>query len=172
MKNMLRILECLMLLKDGQVVLSDEAIDHDHGGMDTVDAGMDHDEGGMDTVDAGMDHDHGGMDTVDAGMDHDHGGMEPERRRAAGKWLTERGPSDPRPYDDTLLGDGVLGRKYFDTKNRLWHSLQKVRENMALKQEINAKLRGLPDPATGEEAITELVADAKLDVAVFAVAEG
>ena len=45
---------------------------------------------------------------------------ETERRRAAGKWLTERGPSDPRPYDDTLLGDGVLGRKYFDTKNRLW----------------------------------------------------
>jgi len=36
------------------------------------------------------------------------------------KWLSERGPLDPRPYDQTLLGSGLLNRGYFDWKNRLW----------------------------------------------------
>ena len=37
-----------------------------------------------------------------------------------GKWLGDRGPSDPRPYDDVLLGDGFLDRDFFDWKNGLW----------------------------------------------------
>ncbi len=37
-----------------------------------------------------------------------------------GKWLEDRGPSDPRPHDDVLIGNGLLGSDYFDFKNRLW----------------------------------------------------
>jgi len=37
-----------------------------------------------------------------------------------GKWLDERGPFDPRPYNDTVFGDGLLNRRYFERKNRLW----------------------------------------------------
>jgi hypothetical protein len=37
-----------------------------------------------------------------------------------GRWLSDRGPSDPRPYDDVLIADGLLSRDYFDWKNRLW----------------------------------------------------
>ncbi|MBW2510024.1 MAG: carbohydrate porin [Deltaproteobacteria bacterium] len=36
------------------------------------------------------------------------------------KWLGERGPSDPRPYEHVLLGTGLLNREYFDWKNQLW----------------------------------------------------
>ena len=36
------------------------------------------------------------------------------------KWLYGRGPLDPRPYENTLLGDGLLTQRYFDFKNRLW----------------------------------------------------
>jgi hypothetical protein len=36
------------------------------------------------------------------------------------KWLGDRGPSDPRPYDGTALGVGLIGERYFDWKNRLW----------------------------------------------------
>jgi hypothetical protein len=39
---------------------------------------------------------------------------------SVGKWLDERGPSDPRPYDDALVGHGLLGPEYFSFKNRLW----------------------------------------------------
>jgi hypothetical protein len=36
-----------------------------------------------------------------------------------GKWLDERGPFDPRPYNDTVFGDGLLNRRYFERKNHL-----------------------------------------------------
>ena len=37
------------------------------------------------------------------------------------KWIRDRGPFDPRPYDNTLLGDGlVFNKNYFEFKNRLW----------------------------------------------------
>jgi len=37
-----------------------------------------------------------------------------------GKWLADRGPADPRPFDNNLLGNGLLNAGYFDWKNRLW----------------------------------------------------
>ena len=37
-----------------------------------------------------------------------------------GKWLQGRGPFDPRPYERTLLGSGLLNEKYFNMKNNLW----------------------------------------------------
>ncbi len=36
------------------------------------------------------------------------------------KWLGDRGPSDPRPYEGAALGNGALDQGYFDWKNRLW----------------------------------------------------
>jgi hypothetical protein len=36
------------------------------------------------------------------------------------KWLYKRGPFDPRPYESTLLGNGLIKENYFDFKNRLW----------------------------------------------------
>jgi len=46
--------------------------------------------------------------------------LEPVVMRSAGRWLSDRGPFDTRPFARTALGDGLLGEKYFDTKNRLW----------------------------------------------------
>jgi len=37
-----------------------------------------------------------------------------------GKWLAGRGPADPRPFDDNLLGSGLLNADYFAWKNRMW----------------------------------------------------
>jgi hypothetical protein len=37
-----------------------------------------------------------------------------------GKWLYNRGPFDPRPYENTLLGSGFIKPEYFKWKNRLW----------------------------------------------------
>ena len=45
---------------------------------------------------------------------------QPKTGPPTGKWLADRGPYDPRPYEDTLLGDGLLRPGYFDFKNRLW----------------------------------------------------
>ena len=42
------------------------------------------------------------------------------RSLPAAKWLYERGPFDPRPYDDGVLFDGLLTREYFEGKNTLW----------------------------------------------------
>jgi hypothetical protein len=39
---------------------------------------------------------------------------------ARGKWLSDRGPADPRPFDHTVLGSGLLNGDYFDWKNRQW----------------------------------------------------
>ena len=36
------------------------------------------------------------------------------------KWLGDRGPSDPRPYDATAISGDLLDPSYFDWKNRLW----------------------------------------------------
>jgi len=36
------------------------------------------------------------------------------------KWLGDRGPSDPRPYDATAISGDLLDQSYFDWKNRLW----------------------------------------------------
>jgi hypothetical protein len=44
----------------------------------------------------------------------------PAARRSYGKWIGQRGQYDPRPYDRTLIGDGLLGRAYFERKNRTW----------------------------------------------------
>jgi hypothetical protein len=40
--------------------------------------------------------------------------------RTVGRWLSDRGPFDPRPYEDVLIGNGTLDQRYFDFKNRLW----------------------------------------------------
>jgi hypothetical protein len=39
---------------------------------------------------------------------------------ARGKWLGDRGPSDPRPYGATVISGDLLDRSYFEWKNRLW----------------------------------------------------
>ena len=35
---------------------------------------------------------------------------EPPAMMPSGKWLGDRAQFDPRPYDETLLGDGLLGQ--------------------------------------------------------------
>jgi hypothetical protein len=37
-----------------------------------------------------------------------------------GKWLNNRGPFDPRPYDNTLFGSLLFTDNYFKWKNKLW----------------------------------------------------
>jgi hypothetical protein len=39
---------------------------------------------------------------------------------ARSKWIGDRGPSDPRPYDATAISGDLLDQSYFDRKNRLW----------------------------------------------------
>jgi hypothetical protein len=56
--------------------------------------------------------------SIGAGEDDEEKGYSSPLPRA--KWLAGRGPSDPRPYAGVLLGTGLLNRKYFDWKNRLW----------------------------------------------------
>jgi hypothetical protein len=50
----------------------------------------------------------------------EHDGSSDRRLAPVGKWLVDRGPSDPRPYADVFLRDGLLGQGYFDFKNGLW----------------------------------------------------
>ncbi|PLX00906.1 MAG: hypothetical protein C0591_00385, partial [Marinilabiliales bacterium] len=37
-----------------------------------------------------------------------------------GKWISNRGPFDPRPYDNTLFGSLLFTDDYFNWKNKLW----------------------------------------------------
>ncbi|PLX11291.1 MAG: hypothetical protein C0598_08515, partial [Marinilabiliales bacterium] len=37
-----------------------------------------------------------------------------------GKWISDRGPFDPRPYDNTLFGSPLFSDNYFLWKNKLW----------------------------------------------------
>jgi len=37
-----------------------------------------------------------------------------------GKWIANRGPFDPRPYDNTLFGSLLFTDNYFKWKNKLW----------------------------------------------------
>ena len=40
--------------------------------------------------------------------------------RPKGKWLRERGPFDPRPYECTVFKSPLINANYFNTKNKLW----------------------------------------------------
>ena len=57
------------------------------------------------------------------------------------KWLQKRGPFDPRPYDNTLLGTGLLNQGYFDMKNRLW-----VKNGISFGGYVSANLQWGSEP--------------------------
>lgn len=46
--------------------------------------------------------------------------LDDKNTRPKAKWLRDRGPFDPRPYDNTLLGAGLINEDYFNFKNQLW----------------------------------------------------